>query len=113
MPKIKREPRDQSTGPARALRRAVDILGTKKRVAQVVGCAQPSACYIFKNEVPVPDFWCARIEIATQGAVTARQLRPDLPFAPVFKKRRRPPRNIGGVIKRRPSKASPANIAAV
>jgi DNA-binding transcriptional regulator YdaS (Cro superfamily) len=61
-----------------ALRRAVSLIGSQAKLARVVKRAQPSVWFILTHKSRCPADWCLAIEHATQGRVTAHELRPDL-----------------------------------
>lgn len=61
-----------------ALRRAKELLGSQKAVADAVGIKQPSVHRILSDGKKVPAEWCLPLERATEGKVTRHQLRPDL-----------------------------------
>jgi DNA-binding transcriptional regulator YdaS (Cro superfamily) len=68
----------KATKPKGALKRAIDILGSQTKVAEVVGVSQPSVSYALHEADDVPAEWCLPIERATKGEVTRHQLRPDI-----------------------------------
>lgn len=64
-----------------ALRRAKDILGSERAVADVAGVTQSAVHQILARNSKVPPEWCRPIEAATRQAgqtVTRQDLRPDL-----------------------------------
>ena len=61
-----------------ALRRAVIIIGSQKKAADVVGVKQPTISWTLNSGERVPAEWCIPLEVATDGIVTRHQLRPDL-----------------------------------
>lgn len=64
-----------------ALRRATDILGSERAVADVVGVKQPSVNYTLNKADAVPAEWCIPLDQATAEKgqrVTCHELRPDL-----------------------------------
>lgn len=63
---------------ALALRRCIEILGSQRAVAAVVGVKQPSVNYALNKSGLVPAEWCIPLESATGGAVTRQDLRPDI-----------------------------------
>lgn len=69
--------RAMSTGIA-ALRRAIEILGSQSRAAEVVGVKQPTISWTSRHGAKVPAEWCIPLEVATEAAVTRHELRPDL-----------------------------------
>lgn len=72
--------RAMSTG-IEALRRAIEILGSQSRAAEVVGVKQPTISWTSRHGQKVPAEWCIPLERATEARVTRQELRPDLyPF---------------------------------
>lgn len=68
-----------ASNPKTAFKRAVKLIGSQQKVAEVVGVSQPSVCYIVNTAAAkVPAEWCLPVERATDGAITRHQLRPDL-----------------------------------
>lgn len=61
-----------------ALKRAIELLGSQRKVADVVGVAQPTISWTISRGQRVPAEWCIPLEVATKGEVTRHQLRPDL-----------------------------------
>lgn len=57
---------------------AIGLLKGQKALADAVGVKQPSVHHILNDGKKVPAEWCLKIELATHGAVTRHQLRPDL-----------------------------------
>lgn len=66
-----------STG-IEALRRAINILGSQQRAAEIVGVKQPSISWMARHGAKVPAEWCIPLEKATAARVTRHDLRPDL-----------------------------------
>ena len=69
--------RGMSTG-IEALQRAINILGSQQRAAEVVGVKQPSISWTVRHGAKVPAEWCIPLEQATAARVTRHDLRPDL-----------------------------------
>jgi len=64
-----------------ALKKAANILGSQRAVADAIGIKQPSVNQILKRGKKVPAEWCIPLERATRAkgtTVTRHQLRPDL-----------------------------------
>lgn len=61
-----------------ALKRAKEILGSQRALAEAVGRKQPTVHGILNGGERVPAEWCLPIERATNGEITRHQLRPDL-----------------------------------
>ncbi len=55
--------------------RAASTVGSQSKLAKLLGVSQQNISYWRAAGVPVEH--CAAIEIATEGAVTRRDLRPD------------------------------------
>lgn len=60
------------------IEKAVSVVGTKAALARAVGVKPPTIHQWLKGERPVPAGKCRAIEAATNGVVTAAQLRPDI-----------------------------------
>lgn len=60
-----------------ALDRAISIVGGVSKLAVLLGCKQ-SAVSNWRSRESVPPNRCVEIELATGGAVTRAELRPDL-----------------------------------
>jgi DNA-binding transcriptional regulator YdaS (Cro superfamily) len=67
----------QNTGMA-ALAQAVAILGNQSKAAQAIGVSPQAVSEVMRRGRRMPAEWCLKIQQATQGAVTANALRPDL-----------------------------------
>jgi DNA-binding transcriptional regulator YdaS (Cro superfamily) len=63
-----------------ALARAIAIIGSQKRLADLLGIKPPSVHEWVVKGVP-PAERCRAIEAATEGKVTVHHLRPDI-FGP-------------------------------
>jgi DNA-binding transcriptional regulator YdaS (Cro superfamily) len=68
----------QTTVGIDALKRAYEILGSQRALADAVGIKQPTVHKMLDRGNRVPAEWCLPIEKATDGKVTRHQLRPDL-----------------------------------
>lgn len=51
--------------------------GGQTRLAKALGVPVVTISHWANSVRPIPIFWCATIEIATEGAVTRKDLRPD------------------------------------
>lgn len=69
-----------STSTTRALERAIKIVGTQQRLADLLGVRPPSIVE-WRNRDRVPAERCLAIEEAVGGEVTRYELRPDV-FGP-------------------------------
>lgn len=58
--------------------KAVVALGSKVALANAIGVKPPTIHQWICGDRPVPAKQCPRIELATNGAVTKEQLRPDI-----------------------------------
>lgn len=56
---------------------------TQAALAEAVGVTQPSVAHWVKGRVRIPAERCIQIELATQGAITRYDLRPDVFGEPV------------------------------
>ncbi|MBU4609171.1 helix-turn-helix domain-containing protein [Achromobacter sp. GG226] len=56
---------------------AIDVLGSASSLARVLGVTPQAVCFWRDEKRSVPADKCLAIEIATAGAVTRRDLRPD------------------------------------
>lgn len=63
----------------RKLAQAIRILGGQTKAAKLLKVTQPAVHYwLNESERGLPAEYCATVERATNGKVTAAQLRPDL-----------------------------------
>ena len=62
-----------------AIQRAVQILGGQKKFAEKIGVSQPNVWYWLHNRKKVSPQRVPAIVEATNGAVQAHEIRPDLP----------------------------------
>lgn len=53
-------------------------LGSQVACARAVGVSPQAVSEILRRGKRVPAEWCLKLEAATQGAVSAHDLRPDL-----------------------------------
>lgn len=60
------------------LEQAVKILGGQSATARALGVSQPNVYYWLHQAKVVPAEYAIPIELATKGAVTRHDLRPDL-----------------------------------
>lgn len=58
--------------------KAIKACGTQQALADAVGVTQSFVSQWLNGERPVPSTKCRAIEVATDGAVTAAELRPDV-----------------------------------
>jgi len=58
--------------------RAVGIKGSQQKLADALGCSQQQISYLLNEASRISGEMALKIEIATQGAVSVRDLRPDL-----------------------------------
>jgi DNA-binding transcriptional regulator YdaS (Cro superfamily) len=62
-----------------ALRKIIrEHLKSQVAVAAAVGVTPQAVSEILRRDKRVPAEWCLKLELATGGAVTAHDLRPDL-----------------------------------
>lgn len=62
-----------------ALSRAIDIAGGQKPLADLLGTTQSQVWYwLNRSKRGVPGEFAPKIEVATGGAVTRHDLRPDV-----------------------------------
>ena len=61
-----------------ALKRAISLIGSQTKAAEIVGVKQPTMSWTVNSGERVPAEWCIPLETATQGQVTRHELRPDL-----------------------------------
>ncbi|WP_421722398.1 transcriptional regulator [Alloalcanivorax xenomutans] len=66
--------------PTDAVSRAAEIVGSKAELARVAGVKPPTVHQWLTGERPVPPARAAKIEVATDGAVTRRDLCPNFPW---------------------------------
>lgn len=59
-----------------AVKKAAAIVGSQKALAEIVGVS-PKSVWAWIERGSVPAVYCVSIEMATGGAVTRRDLRPD------------------------------------
>jgi DNA-binding transcriptional regulator YdaS (Cro superfamily) len=62
------------------IQRAIDHCGSQPKLATAVGCVQQTISKLLKRQMRVTAELAMSIERATDGAVTAREIRPDLPW---------------------------------
>lgn len=63
--------------PMTALDHAIDVMGGVNRLASAIGVSQSAVSNWRARQTQIAAEWCTRIEQATAGAVTRRDLRPD------------------------------------
>jgi DNA-binding transcriptional regulator YdaS (Cro superfamily) len=68
---------DGETGMA-ALRKAVALLGSQTRLGRAIGVTPQAVSEVLRRGRRVPAEWCLKIQKATDSAVSASELRPDL-----------------------------------
>lgn len=61
-----------------AIQNAVEILGSQSALAASIGVSPSFVNQLVNGLRPVPPKLCRRIEVATAGKVTRKQLRPDI-----------------------------------
>jgi len=66
---------DASDSP---LARAIAIVGGQQALGDAIGCSQQRVWWWLHRSRQVPAEYCYPIERATNGAVTASELRPDV-----------------------------------
>lgn len=59
------------------LERAFKLAGSQRKLAELTGYSQNAIWYAAQKKRPSPEM-ALKIERATNGAVTAKQLRPDI-----------------------------------
>jgi len=63
-----------------ALTKAIDLIGSQTALAKAIGStSQTVNNWIRRGNVPADR--CPAIELATAGAVTCEELRPDIPWS--------------------------------
>lgn len=66
-----------SEAPSTPLQRAIDAAGGVGALAAKIGIGQTAVSNWKARQGPVPVEHCAAIELATEGKVTRKDLRPD------------------------------------
>ena len=61
-----------------AIFKAAQILGSQKRLADLLGVKAPTVSQWLKGQRPVPVLRCPEIERLTRGEVRCEDLRPDI-----------------------------------
>lgn len=61
-----------------AIFKAVQIVGSQKQLADLLGVKAPTVSQWLKGKRPVPVLRCPEIERITQGRVRCEELRPDI-----------------------------------
>jgi DNA-binding transcriptional regulator YdaS (Cro superfamily) len=61
-----------------ALDRAVRLLGSQVKTGRAIGVSPQAVSEVMRRGRRVPAEWCLKLQKATDGAVTAHALRPDL-----------------------------------
>lgn len=61
-----------------AIFKAAKILGSQKRLADLLGVKAPTVSQWLKGQRPVPVLRCPEIERLTRGEVRCEDLRPDI-----------------------------------
>lgn len=61
-----------------AIKKAIEVVGSQKKLAAQLGIKQPTVSQWLRGERPVPAPRCPAIEQATDGAVRCEELRPDV-----------------------------------
>lgn len=56
---------------------ACQVVGSQSQMARALGVAAPTVNQWVRGIRPIPIEYCTAIEIATSGAVTRRDLRPN------------------------------------
>lgn len=69
------------------LEKAIDVLGTASALARAIGVAE-SLPAMWKQRGRIPAEHCPSIEKATNGAVACEELRPDVAWNVLRKKRK-------------------------
>ena len=59
-----------------AINQARDLIGGTSALARVTGVKAPTVCQWISGDRPVPARFCPQIEMAPNGAVTRKDLRP-------------------------------------
>lgn len=63
----------------RSIELAIEVLGGQKKLAEAIGITQPHVWKLLHNKQKLKAEYVPRIVRATNGAVKAHELRPDLP----------------------------------
>lgn len=61
-----------------AINKAIELCGGPSRIAATIGVTPQAVCFWRDGKRKLPAERCPDIEIATGGAVTCEELRPDL-----------------------------------
>lgn len=64
----------------KAIKTAIDIVGTQKKLGEACGITQQAVFKWLHNKAKVSPEHIPLIVKATNGAVKAHEIRPDLPF---------------------------------
>lgn len=68
-----------------SFRAVCDLIGSQKKVAQIVGVTPAMVSQVATGRRPVPAAWCPKIERATGRRVKCEQLLPEVDWAFVRK----------------------------
>lgn len=60
------------------IEQAILLAGSQKKLAEAIGLSQQGVSYLLNNATQVTAEAAVAIERATNGAITRRDLRPDL-----------------------------------
>lgn len=60
------------------IRKAVDLLGSQKKLADAIGCSQQHISLLIRGEVNTTAEMAAKIHKATGGKVPMAEIRPDV-----------------------------------
>jgi DNA-binding transcriptional regulator YdaS (Cro superfamily) len=66
------------TTQAELIRRAVEQKGSQAKLAMAAGCSQQLISQLIKGEVGITAETALKIDAATNGNVSKRDLRPDI-----------------------------------
>ena len=60
------------------IKKAVEVVGSQKKLAMLIGCGQTFVSQMLSGDRPVPPGKAIPIEHATNGKVSRHELRPDI-----------------------------------
>jgi DNA-binding transcriptional regulator YdaS (Cro superfamily) len=61
-----------------AVRRAIQIAGSQKALADALDCPQSAISKRLLGSVPITGEWAVEVERILKGAITREEIRPDL-----------------------------------
>ena len=65
------------------LKRAIEITGSQRKLAEAIGCSQQHVSFLMHHAKTLSGEIAVKIERATDGQITRHELRPDLFEPPV------------------------------